>query len=72
MDTTGLDVYYLTALDFRTGEVVWEKQVGTGFTFDHHYGALLGRAGRNRLRRSVWRAHLDQGRVLIPVAVAEA
>jgi outer membrane protein assembly factor BamB len=37
----GLDVYYLTALDFRTGEVVWEKQVGTGFTFDHYYTALL-------------------------------
>ena len=36
-----LDVYYLTALDFRTGEVVWEKQVGTGFTFDHWYTALL-------------------------------
>jgi outer membrane protein assembly factor BamB len=33
----GLDVYYLTALDFRTGEVVWEKQVGTGFNFDHWY-----------------------------------
>ena len=36
-----LDVYYLTALDFRTGEVVWEKKVGTGFAFDHYYTALL-------------------------------
>jgi hypothetical protein len=36
-----LDVYYLTALDFRTGEVVWEKKVGAGFAFDHYYTALL-------------------------------
>jgi outer membrane protein assembly factor BamB len=36
-----LDVYYLTALDFRTGEVVWEKKVGAGFAFDHFYTALL-------------------------------
>jgi hypothetical protein len=37
----GLDVYYLTALDFRTGEVVWEKQVGTGYAFDHWYTGLF-------------------------------
>ncbi len=29
-----------TALDFRTGEVVWEKQVGTGYAFDHWYTGL--------------------------------
>ena len=37
----GLDVYYLTALDFRTGEVVWEKQVGSGYAFDHWYTGLF-------------------------------
>ncbi len=37
----GLDVYYLTALDFRTGEVVWEKQLGVGYAFDHWYTGLF-------------------------------
>jgi hypothetical protein len=36
-----VDVYYLTALDFRTGKVVWEKKVGSGYKFDHFYEALL-------------------------------
>jgi len=36
-----VDVYYMTALDWRTGEVVWEKKVGSGFGFDHFYEALL-------------------------------
>ena len=36
-----VDVYYLTALDFRTGAVVWEKKVGSGYSFDHFYEALL-------------------------------
>jgi outer membrane protein assembly factor BamB len=36
-----LDVYYLTALDFRTGEVVWERRVGAGFAFDHYYTGLV-------------------------------
>ena len=33
----GLDVYYWTALDFRTGEVVWQKMAGTGVLFDSFY-----------------------------------
>jgi hypothetical protein len=33
----GLDVYYWTALDFRTGKVVWQKMAGTGVLFDSFY-----------------------------------
>ncbi len=33
-DQSGLDVYYWTAVDFRTGAIVWEQQVGTGPQFD--------------------------------------
>ena len=33
----GLDVYYWTALDWRTGDVVWEKQAGTGIWYDGWY-----------------------------------
>jgi hypothetical protein len=35
----GLDVYYWTALDLRTGEVVWQKMAGTGVLFDSFYPA---------------------------------
>ena len=42
----GLDVYYWTALDFRTGEVVWEKMAGTGWRFDGWYlGLGIGPTG---------------------------
>ncbi len=42
----GLDVYYWTALDFRTGEVVWQKMVGTGYRFDGWYlGLAIGPTG---------------------------
>jgi hypothetical protein len=33
-------VYYWTALDFRTGEVVWEKLAGTGDMYDNFYAAI--------------------------------
>lgn len=33
-DRSGLDVYYWTAVDFRTGAIMWEQQVGTGPQFD--------------------------------------
>jgi hypothetical protein len=36
-----VDVYYMTALDFYTGAVVWEKKVGSGYSFDNFYEALL-------------------------------
>ena len=36
-----VDVYYQSALDFRTGAVVWEVKVGSGYNFDHFYEALL-------------------------------
>jgi outer membrane protein assembly factor BamB len=36
-----VDVYYQSALDFRTGEVVWEVKVGSGYNFDNFYEALL-------------------------------
>jgi hypothetical protein len=42
----GLDVYYWTALDFRTGKVMWQRQAGTGFRFDSLYpGAGIGPTG---------------------------
>lgn len=36
-DARGLDVWYWTALDFRTGKVRWEQQVGTGSQFDAYW-----------------------------------
>jgi hypothetical protein len=41
----GLDVYYFTAIDFRTGEVIWERQLGTGFNFDGFEVDLIGPTG---------------------------
>jgi hypothetical protein len=39
----GLDAYYWTAVDFRTGEIVWERLVGTGTLFNSHYpGPAIG------------------------------
>ena len=36
----GLDVYYWTALDFRTGEMVWQNMAGSGWRFDGWYLGL--------------------------------
>jgi hypothetical protein len=36
----GLDEYYWTALDWRTGKVVWEKWAGTGTWYDGWYPGL--------------------------------
>jgi outer membrane protein assembly factor BamB len=45
-DETGLDVYYWTAVDFRTGEIVWEQQIGTGSQFDSYVPApMIGPTG---------------------------
>jgi hypothetical protein len=41
----GLDVYYFTAIDFRTGKVVWERLLGTGFNFDGFEVDLIGPNG---------------------------
>jgi hypothetical protein len=42
----GLDVYYWTAVDFRTGETVWERRVGTGPLFDGYVpGPAIGPTG---------------------------
>jgi hypothetical protein len=40
-----LDVYYFTAVDFRTGKVVWEKQLGNGFNYDGFENVLIGPTG---------------------------
>ncbi|MBP1701928.1 MAG: hypothetical protein H6Q38_1035 [Chloroflexi bacterium] len=41
-DQNDVWVYYWTALDFRTGEVVWQKMAGTGHTrFDAFWPALI-------------------------------
>ncbi len=41
----GLDVYYFSAIDFRTGKVVWERQLGTGFDYDSFSLVLIGPDG---------------------------
>ncbi len=39
-------VYYWTAIDFRTGEIVWQKMAGTGDMFDSFYpGMAIGPNG---------------------------
>ena len=41
-DQNDVWVYYWTALDFRTGKVVWQKMAGTGHTrFDAFWPALI-------------------------------
>jgi len=45
-EPNGLDVYYWTAVDFRTGETMWERQVGTGPLFDSYVpGPAIGPTG---------------------------
>jgi hypothetical protein len=45
-DQSGLDVYYWTGVDFRTGERVWAQQVGTGPLFDSYVpGPAIGPTG---------------------------
>jgi hypothetical protein len=43
----GIDAWYLTAIDFRTGETVFEKLAGTGLGFNNNYAPVtLGRDGK--------------------------
>ena len=43
---TGADVYYWTALDYRTGKVVWQKLAGTGQSDDNYWAPpAVGRNG---------------------------
>ena len=38
--------YYWTALDFRSGETVWRRYAGSGFSFNNNYAGLaLGPGG---------------------------
>jgi hypothetical protein len=41
----GLDHYYFSAIDFRTGEVVWKRLMGTGYNFDAFGDLLIGSNG---------------------------
>jgi hypothetical protein len=41
----GLDVYYLSAIDFRTGKVVWKRLMGTGYNFDAFGDLVIGSNG---------------------------
>jgi hypothetical protein len=71
-DQSGLDAYYGTAVDFRTGEIVWEQQIGTGSQFD----TLGAGAGDRTYRRAVrgckrW-VYRDVGQVLTTVTVVLA
>ena len=34
------DAYYLTAVDFRTGETVYKTLTGTGLGYDNHWAAI--------------------------------
>ena len=43
---TGQDLWYLTALDFRTGRLVWQQRYGTGLGFNNNYAPVsLARTG---------------------------
>ena len=45
-DSTGTQVWYWTAVDFRTGTLAWERQAGTGSQFDAYWPIpLLGPNG---------------------------
>ena len=44
-ESPGLSVFYLSAIDFRTGEVVWERLMGTGWNFDGFTAVYLGPNG---------------------------
>ena len=37
--TNGVDAWYFTAVDVRTGEQVWTQLAGTGVSFNNHYAA---------------------------------
>jgi len=42
----GTDAWYFTAVDARTGEVIWTRRAGTGTPFNNHYAAAyLGETG---------------------------
>jgi hypothetical protein len=34
------DAWYMTAVDFRTGETVWRRLIGTGLLFNVHYAGM--------------------------------
>ncbi len=36
----GVDAWYLTALDFRTGRTVYRRLAGTGFGYNNHYAPV--------------------------------
>jgi hypothetical protein len=45
-DENGVDAYYWTAVDFRTGKVAWRKLAGTGVAWDSYFApASLGPDG---------------------------
>ena len=43
--SAGTAVHYLTALDFRSGAILWQKRVGAGINWDGYWAApMLGSA----------------------------
>ena len=54
-DTEGLYAYYWVALNFRTGQTVWQKLAGTGNRYDTFYPALHDRTQQNPLHRRLRR-----------------
>jgi hypothetical protein len=38
--TDGIDAWYLTALDFRTGRTIYRRLAGTGFGFNNNYAPV--------------------------------
>ena len=44
-DPSGADPWYWTAIDYRTGKIVWRQRAGYGGLFNNHYaGIALGKA----------------------------
>jgi hypothetical protein len=39
-DPTGNEGYFWTAIDYRTGETVWQKYSGSGLTYNNNYAGL--------------------------------
>ena len=36
----GIDAWYFTAIDIRTGKVAWSRLTGTGIQWNNHYASI--------------------------------
>ena len=51
------DAWYLTAIDFHTGETVWRRYAGEGLGYNNNFAPVTLDARRDRLRGRARRAH---------------